>query len=155
MLLIACSTYGQSYLVLYKSGTDKKYVYPEGQPVHMTLNGEKEPSYFKLDQVEAAYFISGMDTVRFSEVEQIYLPNPKGPARAVLLLGKVLFVAGFGMIILDLANQVVIDEPYSANTELWALGGVAGTAGILPYIIKRKKRKIRGRWKLQKRHTAL
>jgi hypothetical protein len=146
---------GQEYLVLYKSGTSKKFFFPERSLVRIVTTNSDTPYYASLDKIGKSYFLSGADTIFFKDISIIYLPEPIRASRAVQLIGKSLNIAGYGIVMVDLINQAIIDEPWKANTTLWTVGLSAGTAGILSTVIKRKKRKVKGMWKLQKRTAAL
>lgn len=156
MILFFCSlAWGKDYLVLYKSGTPKKFFYPQGSLIRIITTESKTPFYAALDKIDKTYFLSGADTIYFRDVKSIYLPEALKASRAVQQVGKSLRIAGYGIVLIDLINQAVLDEPWKANTTLWTIGLSAGTVGIIPKIIKRRKRKIKGMWKLQKRIEAL
>ncbi|MFA0960812.1 hypothetical protein AB9P05_03300 [Roseivirga sp. BDSF3-8] len=146
----------QDYLVLYKSGTQKKYTYKEGATIRLTTKRTKEAFLAKLDIIEKDYFLNGIDTIYFRDIHQLYLPKPVKASRATRMLGKAMRISGFGIVILDLANQAVIDdEPFKANTGIWIAGIITGGIGLLPELITRKKRKVKGLWKVQMRYNVL
>lgn len=154
-LFITTTAFSQDFLVLYKSGTPKKYVYPQGTTVRLTTKDSKKPFYARLDEIEKRYFLSGVDTVYFSDIHQLYLPEPAKASSGIRVLGNAMRIGGFGIVIVDLVNQGIIDEPFKANTGLWIAGVATGIVGFLPELISRKKRKVKGLWKVQKRTSAI
>lgn len=155
LLFVSYSAVGQSYLVLYKSGTEKKFAFQEGSVVRITTDDSDITFYASLDKIESEFFLSGLDTIFFKSIKAMYLPEPLEAPRGAQLVGRIMTIGGFGIVFIDIANQLIIDEPWKTNKTLWTVGLSAGSIGLLPRIIKRKKRKVKGKWKLQKRDDLI
>ncbi len=141
------SASGQSFLVLEKMGTKKRYKFQPGEQIELMLDNDDYFTRVTILSLSDSAIISEPEIVNFSSVKAVKL---RGENTWLKISGPSLMLAGVLLFVLDATNQTVVSgggyEVSSgvalASVSLVSVGAVFTFAG-------RNKVKVKKWWRLR------
>ncbi len=150
--IIISLSFAQSFLVLEKMGTKKRFVYNLGQQIDFQLKGHKSIEHKMLTNISDSAFISNNDTIPFNSVKLIHIGN-KRKSGIASTAGPGLVAAGALIVAIDAINRGLIqDGGYTWDTGVGATSAALVTSGSLIMILKKNKKNLSENswWRLRK-----
>ncbi|RLD19551.1 MAG: hypothetical protein DRI71_11640 [Bacteroidetes bacterium] len=144
---LSFSASGQTFLVLEKMGTKKRYEFKQGEQIEVILDNDDFFTRLTIVNLGDSSIIAVNDTINFSSVKAVKL---RGEKTFLKIAGPSLMLAGVLLFVLDATNQAVVSgggyEPSSGvTTASVALVG----AGALFTFAGRSKIKMKKWWRLR------
>lgn len=150
LVILTGATYAQTFMVLEKMGTKKRYVYYMGENIEYLLKGQKVYESDRVTNILDSAFVVQSDTIPFKSIEKI---NVKSKRKASLLTvaGPSLIIAGLGYLVIDQINRGIVQSGGSSWDSSVATTSfiIAGT-GALIIILQKNKVPLDGWWRLRK-----
>lgn len=145
-------SFAQSFLVLEKMGTKKRFVYNIGEQINYQLVGQKSIETSLITNILDSAIVSNNDTIHFSTIKMVNIGS-KRESTILTTAGPMLVAAGVVILAIDFINRGLIQEGgYTWDTGI----GVASTAliasGALIMVLRKNKKNIteNGWWRLRK-----
>ncbi len=145
-------SFAQSFLVLEKMGTKKRFVYHIGQQLNYQLQGHKSFESSLITNILDSAFVTNNDTIPFSTIKMVNISN-KREAGILTTAGPILISAGVIILAIDIINRGLIqDGDYSWDSGIGVTSAALVTSGALIMILKKNKKNLsdNGWWRLRK-----
>lgn len=145
-------SFAQTFLVLEKMGTKKRFVYYTGQQIEYQLVGHKSFNRSTITNILDSSIVTNNDTISFSVINTINVKN-KREAGIVSAAGPVLISAGVVLLAIDAINRGLVQEGgYTWDSGIGATSAILVTTGALIMVLKKNKKSVKenGWWRLRK-----
>ncbi len=145
-------TLGQSFMVLEKMGTKKRYVYYIGQSITYREKNATEFEYGTITNLLDSAFTVANDTVLFKNVAQVNISN-KRHSPLLAMAGPTLISAGVVLLAIDVINRGIVQGGgYTWEPAIGTASVALVTAGGLILLLKKNKKKLGDKawWRLRK-----
>jgi len=145
-------SFGQSFLVLEKMGTKKRFVYHIGQQINYQLIGHKSMEQSLLTAILDSAFVTRNDTILFKSVKKIHIGN-KRELSILSTAGPILISAGVIILAIDIINRgLVQDGGYTWDSSIGVASAALITSGALIILLRKNKKNLssKGWWRLRK-----
>lgn len=154
ILLLAVGTISiaQTFMVLEKMGTKKRYMYYVGEQVNYQLNNSKSFERGAITNILDSAFVTNSDTIYFSSVATVNISN-KRESTIVDAAGPVLISAGVVLLAIDVINRGLVQEGgYTWDSGIGTTSIALVSAGALIILLKKNKVSLKenGWWRLRK-----
>lgn len=142
--------YAQTFMVLEKMGTKKRYVYYVGEEIQYKLPGEKDFRSARITQILDSAFVTHNDSIPFRSIDKINIKSQRKPG-LLSAAGPMLIIAGLGYFAIDQINQGVVQGGGSSidSSVVTASAIISGT-GAMIMILRKNKVPLGGWWRLRK-----
>ncbi len=145
-------SFAQTFMVLEKMGTKKRYIYYVGQQIEYQLTGYKSFNRNLITGILDSAFVSHTDTVRFASITKVSIKH-KREAGIIGAAGPALISAGVILLAIDIINRGLVQGgDYSLDSGIGTVSAILATTGALIMVLKKDKKKLgeRGWWRLRK-----
>ncbi len=145
-------SFAQSFLVLEKMGTKKRYVYHIGQQINYQIEGKKGMEQRILTHILDSAFITHNDTIPFSTIKMVHIGH-KRESGLLTTAGPVLIMAGVAILAIDVINRGLIqDGDYTWDSGIGVASAALVTSGALIMVLRKNKKNLsnNGWWRLRK-----
>lgn len=152
LLLLVTFSFAQSFMVLEKMGTKKRYIYYVGEQIEYQLDRNKSFDKNTITDIIDSAFISMNDTIPFSSINRLNIKNKKETG-LVNSAGPVLISAGVVLLSIDAINRGLIQEGgYTWDSGIGTTSAILVTTGALILILNKNKISLKesGWWRLRK-----
>ena len=144
--------FSQTFLVLEKMGTKKRFVYHTGQQIEYQLAEHKSFERNTITNILDSALVTNNDTISFSEISTVNVKS-KRETGIVSAAGPVLISAGVVLLAIDAINRGLIQEGgYTWDSGIGATSAILVTTGALIMVLKKDKKNVKenGWWRLRK-----
>jgi hypothetical protein len=151
-ILLGTFSIAQTFMVLEKMGTKKRYLYYVGQQIEYQLEDQKSYDRSILTNILDSAFVINSDTIEFSTINSVNIRNKREP-NIISAAGPVLISAGVVLLAIDAINRGIVQEGgYTWDSSIGTTSAILVTAGALILILKKNKisLKEKGWWRLRK-----
>lgn len=144
---ISFSASGQTFLVLEKMGTKKRYEYQQGEQIEVMLDNDDFFTRITILGLGDSSIISESETINFSSVKAVKL---HGENTWLKISGPSLMVAGVLLFVFDATNQTAVTGgEYVFSPGVAAASATLVGVGALFTFAGRNKVKIKKWWRLR------
>lgn len=150
LVLLTTVTYAQTFMVLEKMGTKKRYVYYLGEDIEYLLKGQQVYDSERITHILDSAFVTQSDTIPFKTIDKI---NIKSKRKSSLLnaAGPSLIIAGLGFLAIDQINRGIVQGGGSSwDSSVATTSFILAGTGALLIILKKNKVPLDGWWRLRK-----
>lgn len=151
-ILLASFSFAQTFMVLEKMGTKKRYIYYIGQKIEYQLIDQKSYDRNLITTILDSAFVSRRDTIPFSSIHAINIKNKRN-AGIINTAGPTLIIAGASLLAIDAINRGLIQEGgYTWDTGIGTASTILVTIGALIMVLKKDRIILnnKGWWRLRK-----
>lgn len=151
-LLIGSLSFAQTFMVLEKMGTKKRYIYNLGEQIEYQTTKENTFDIGVVTNILDSAFVSNSDTIPFSSISTINIRN-KRESSIIDAAGPVLISAGVVLLAIDAINRGLIQEGgYTWDSGVGTTSVALVTTGALILLLKKNKINLKedGWWRLRK-----
>lgn len=148
---MGCSiqTFSQSYMVLEKMGTKKRYEIYKGSKLDVRI---KDDSFYSrimiLGFTDSAIRLQER-LLPMKDITAVDVSSIKKPS-FIRKLGPTLMIAGAGLLLIDLFNQTVVQNgSYETSSKVFTSSALMAGTGLLLTFVKKDKKKLKGWWRLR------
>jgi len=152
LVIIGTISIAQTFMVLEKMGTKKRYIYYVGEQIYYQLNNSKAFESGAITNILDSAFVANSDTIPFSSVASINIRSQR-ESTIVDAAGPVLISAGVVLLAIDAINRGLVQEGgYTWDSGVGTTSLALVTAGALIILLKKNKvsLKEKGWWRLRK-----
>jgi len=154
LIFSAATTYSfsQSFLVLEKMGTKKRFTYNIGEKIYFQQKGHDSPENAMLTNILDSAFVANNDTIPFNSIKMVHIGSKREPG-ILTTAGPVLISAGIVILAIDYINRgIVQDGGYTWDSGIGVTSAALVTSGALIILLRKNKKKIskNGWWRLRK-----
>lgn len=151
LFILTGATYAQTFMVLEKMGTKKRYVYYMGETIEYQLKGEKTFNSERITNILDSAFVAYNDTVSFKAVERINI-KPKRKASLLNIAGPSLIIAGLGYLAIDQINKGIVQGGGGStwDSSVATTSFIIAGTGALIIVLQKNKVPLSGWWRLRK-----
>ncbi len=154
LLFSLASTFSvaQTFLVLEKMGTKKRFVFNIGEQINYQLVGQKTKEMRLLTNILDSAFVVNNDTIPFSTISMVNIGN-KRQSGILTTAGPILIYAGVIILAVDFINRGLVQEgEYTWDSGIGLTSAALVTSGALIMVLRKNKKKIgsNGWWRLRK-----
>ncbi|MCF6351752.1 MAG: hypothetical protein L3J06_01970 [Cyclobacteriaceae bacterium] len=145
-------SFAQSFLVLEKMGTKKRFVYHAGQQISYQLKGHKSMNQRLVTGISDSAFVANNDTILFSTVKMVHIGN-KRESGLLTTAGPILISAGVIILAIDVINRGLIqDGDYTWDSGIGTTSAALVSSGALIILLRKNKKNLssNGWWRLRK-----
>lgn len=147
---IGSLSYAQTFMVLEKMGTKKRYVYYVGEEIEFRRPGEKDFSNVRITQILDSAFVAHNDSIPFKSIDRINIKSKREPG-IVNSAGPILIIAGLGYFAIDQINRGIVQSGGSSwDSSVATTSGIIAGTGALIMILRKNKIPMDGWWRLRK-----
>jgi len=149
---VSIFSFAQTFLVLEKMGTKKRYVFNLGQEINYQIAGNKSMEKRLLTNILDSAFVSYNDTIPFNTIKMVNIGN-KREAGILNTAGPILITAGVVILAIDFINRgIVQDDGYTWDSGIGVTSAALVTSGALIIFLRKNKKNIseKGWWRLRK-----
>ena len=144
---ISFSATGQTFLVLEKMGTKKRYEYQPGEQIEVMLNNDDFFTRVTILNLGDSTIIAVNDTINFSSVKAVKL---RGENTWLKIAGPSLMVAGVLLFVFDATNQTAVSGgEYEFSPGVTVASAALIGVGALFTFAGRNKVKMKKWWRLR------
>ena len=150
--LVAAFSYAQTFMVLEKMGTKKRYIYYIGEQINLQVLDQKEFQSSLITNILDSGFVANNDTIPFSSLASVNIQN-KRESGIVDAAGPILIASGVVLLAIDAINRGLVQEGgYTWDSGIGTTSAVLVTTGALIIILKKNKVNLKenGWWRLRK-----
>jgi len=139
---------GQTFLVLEKMGTKKRYEFHPGEQMELMLNDDDFFTRINIVGLEDSLIITDFESITLERIKAVHLT---GRPRYLKNWGPPLVVAGVILFAIDIINQTTGDNSgaYSPSAGITAASVSLITVGTIFTFSGRSKIKVRKWWRLR------
>ena len=137
----------QTFLVLEKMGTKKRYEFHEGEQIEVMLDNDDFFTRLTILNLGDSSIIAMNDTINFSSVKAVKL---RGEKTFLKIAGPSLMIAGVLLFVIDATNQTAVsggEYEFSPGIAV-ASAALVGTGALFTFA-GRNKVKIKKWWRLR------
>ncbi len=147
ILGITFTASGQTFLVLEKMGTKKRYEYQQGEQIEVKLDNDDFFTRLTIVALGDSTIITETEAYTFSSIKAVKL---RGEKTWLKIAGPSLMVAGVLLFVIDATNQSVVQGGgYSVSTGVTiASASLVGVGAIFTFA-GRNKIKMKKWWRLR------
>ncbi len=145
-------SFSQSFLVLEKMGTKKRFTYNIGEKIYFQQKGHDSPENAILTNILDSAFVANNDTIPFNSIKMVHIGN-KRESNLLTTAGPILISAGVVILAIDYINRGLIQEGgYTWDSGIGVTSAALVTSGALIILLRKNKKKIseNGWWRLRK-----
>lgn len=144
---ISFAASGQTFLVLEKMGTKKRYEYQQGEQIEVKLDNDDFFTRLTIVALGDSTIITETEAYTFSSIKVVKL---RGEKTWLKIAGPSLMVAGVLLFVIDATNQSVIQGGgYSVSTGVTiASASLVGVGAVFTFA-GRNKVKMKKWWRLR------
>lgn len=149
---LAMFSFAQTFMVLEKMGTKKRYIYYVGEQIEYKMPNSDSYNRGVLTNILDSAFVVQTDTIMFSSVKSVNINN-KRKSNIINAAGPVLITAGVVLLAIDVINRGLIqDGGYTWDAGIGATSTALVATGALIIILKKNKISLnrKGWWRLRK-----
>jgi hypothetical protein len=144
---ISLSASGQTFLVLEKMGTKKRYEYQPGDQIEVILDNDNFFTRITILNLGDSSIITETETINFSSVKAVKL---RGKNTWLKIAGPSLMVAGVLLFVFDATNQTAVSGgEYEFSPGVAAASTALIGVGALFTFAGRNKVKMKKWWRLR------
>lgn len=144
---LSFSASGQTFLVLEKMGTKKRYEYHQGEQIEVMLDNDDFFTRLTIVNLGDSSIIAVNDTINFSSVRAVKL---QGENTFIKIAGPSLMVAGVLLFVFDAINQTAVSGgEYEFSPGIAVASASLVGVGALFTFAGRNKVKIKKWWRLR------
>ena len=141
------SVSGQTFLVLEKMGTKKRYEFHQGEQIEVMLNNDSFFTRLTIVDLGDSSIITETSTYYFSSVKAVKLRNKP---TFLKVAGPTMMVAGALLFVFDVANQTVVQGGgYSSSAGVTITAATLIGLGAVFTYARRNKVKMKKWWRLR------
>jgi len=145
-------SFAQSFLVLEKMGTKKRFTYNIGEQINYQLLGGESSETSILTNILDSAVVFNNDTILFSSFKMVNIGN-KRESNILTTAGPILISAGVVIFAIDFINRGLVQEGgYTWDSGIGITSTALITTGALIMILRKNKKKISDKkwWRLRK-----
>jgi len=144
---LSLSASGQTFLVLEKMGTKKRYEFHQGELIEVILENDDFFTRLVIENLSDSSILSAGEVYDFKDIKVVKL---QGKKTFLKIGGPTLVIAGLLLFVLDATNQAVVQSGgYSVSTGVTIASASLVGAGVLLTFAGRNKVKIKKWWRLR------
>lgn len=148
--IVQSVTAQREYIVVEKTLSNKQIKYSSGDKISYKL---AEEDFFRTDHIIALNDSSiefHYKQIKYGEIAQVNIKGHRFGGMDLSNIGSYAQIVGIGYIAIDQFNQVVVrGEDASFNEGVWLTGGLIFTGGTILKLVKRKKVKLGGKYRIR------
>ena len=149
---MATFSFAQTFMVLEKMGTKKRFIYYIGEQINYQIEGQKTFESSLITNILDSGFVANNDTIPFSSLTSINIKNRR-ESGIVDAAGPILISAGVVLLAIDAINRGLVQEGgYTWDAGIGTTSAVLVTTGALIILLKKNKVNLKenGWWRLRK-----
>ena len=144
---LSFSASGQTFLVLEKMGTKKRYEFQQGTQIEVLLNNDDFYTRLTILNLGDSAIFSESDTVIFSSIKAVKL---RGENTWLKIAGPSLMLAGVLLFAIDAINQTAVSGgSYEVSTGVAVASTTLVVSGAIFTFAGRSKVKLKKWWRLR------
>ncbi|MEN8248913.1 MAG: hypothetical protein ABFS32_08275 [Bacteroidota bacterium] len=148
LLTISFSSMGQTFLVLEKIGTKKRFVfYPESM-LDVKIKDDDFYTRITILAFEDSAIVTEKQVIKIEDIREVHFVQNSGMLSA---MGKTFIAAGILLFTFDMFNQTVVqgnEYSYSKGVAI-ASGSLIGLGGTLLIFNTKSRYKLKRRWRVR------
>ena len=147
ILGLSLSASGQTFLVLEKMGTKKRYEYQQGEQIEVLLNSDDFFTRLSIIGLSDSSIITETEAYSFSSIKAVKL---RGEKTFLKIAGPSLMLAGVLLFVFDAVNQTAVSGgSYEFSPGVAVASASLVGAGAVFTFAGRSKIKIKKWWRLR------
>jgi hypothetical protein len=147
LLGLSLSASGQTFLVLEKMGTKKRYEFHQGELIEVMLNNDDFFTRLAIENLSDSSIVSAGEAYPFKDIRVVKL---KAKKTFLKIGGPTLVLAGLLLFVLDATNQAVVQGGgYSVSPGVTIASASLVGVGTLFMFAGRNKVKLKKWWRLR------
>lgn len=147
ILGLSLSASGQTFLVLEKMGTKKRYEYQQGEQIEVLLNSDDFFTRLSIIGLSDSSIITETEAYSFSSIKAVKL---RGEKTFIKIAGPSLMLAGVLLFVFDAVNQTAVSGgSYEFSSGVAVASASLVGAGAIFTFAGRSKIKIKKWWRLR------
>ena len=147
ILGLSLSASGQTFLVLEKMGTKKRYEYQQGEQIEVLLNSDDFFTRLSIIGLSDSSIITETEAFSFSSIKAVKL---RGEKTFIKIAGPSLMLAGVLLFVFDAVNQTAVSGgTYEFSSGVAVASASLVGAGAIFTFAGRSKIKIKKWWRLR------
>jgi len=140
----------QNILILEKTGTKKKTTFKSGDFIRYKLKDQDHYLQDHIVSVKDSSLVFHYNKVSINEIEAIDISKKRFAPIDLKKIGTLMQVVGIGYIAIDNLNRYVVQgEEYEFDESVWILGGSLFVAGTGMKLLRPRKFKVGGRFRIR------
>ena len=147
ILGLSLSASGQTFLVIEKMGTKKRYEYQQGEQIEVLLNSDDFFTRLSIIGLSDSSIITETEAYSFSSIKAVKL---RGEKTFIKIAGPSLMLAGVLLFVFDAVNQTAVSGgSYEFSSGVAVASASLVGAGAIFTFAGRSKIKIKKWWRLR------